>query len=654
MSSKAVNLSEEQELLWLDLPLSQRTIMPGQRSRRQQSRSKFNHGLGLTPYLADPSRVLLLDVETTGLSRYYDELTIVGYELDGFYGVYIVGDDPKDLLNTISSSLTLVTFNGTLFDIPFLKKTFENLILPPHHVDLRYAAKRVGLTGGQKAIERQLGIDVRDGLGSVDGAEAVLLWHQYLRGDLGALRRLIEYNRADVRGMAAILDHIVEVSGASSDLIGRATSLFDRYYGVTGAAEPEATLPSPARLGRRSQSFAELFRGTPAERATIIGVDLTGSEKRPSGVCVLRGSVAETSMLSTDDQILAAIQSNAPVLVSIDSPLCLPYGRISVTDDDPGRDEFGIMRVCERTLKRRGINVYPCLLPSMQRLTQRGMELASRLRASGTPVIESYPGAAQDIMGIPRKGAGEHWLKQGLADFGVGGNFLTENVRHDELDAITSALVGSFFLAGKYEALGGPDEDPLIVPDLRASPGPFVIGVSGRIAAGKTTVARLLESWGFAYTRYSLVIDDEIRLRGDTPNRETRQQVGFELHQTKGQRWLSERVVERVGNSPQIIVDGLRWPEDAAFFFERFGSRFLHLHIDAPKEVRSERYCVDPENGSEFETADNQPVESKIDELGNLAAARIINDSTLGVLREKVQRIVEAAQQEVRDQCQSQ
>jgi hypothetical protein len=30
----------------------------------------------------------------------------------------------------------------------------------------------------------------------------------------------------------------------------------------------------------------------------------------------------------------------------------------SVDDADPGREEFGIMRRCERELKRRAINVY--------------------------------------------------------------------------------------------------------------------------------------------------------------------------------------------------------------------------------------------------------------------------------------------------------
>ena len=81
-------------------------------------------------------------------------------------------------------------------------------------------------------------------------------------------------------------------------------------------------------------------------------------------------------------------------------------------------------------------------------------------------MIECYPGAAQDIMGIPRKGAGEEWLKLGLSEFGVAGRFATERLTHDELDAITCSLVGFFHLAGRTEALGGAGEEPMMVPIL--------------------------------------------------------------------------------------------------------------------------------------------------------------------------------------------
>src|SRR6266540_2696828 len=71
----------------------------------------------LATALADPSRVVFLDVETTGLSWFYDELTIVGWLCGGNYDLHITGDDPAPLIQILRSAHTLVTFNGTLFDL---------------------------------------------------------------------------------------------------------------------------------------------------------------------------------------------------------------------------------------------------------------------------------------------------------------------------------------------------------------------------------------------------------------------------------------------------------------------------------------------------------------------------------------------------------
>src|SRR5713101_7711152 len=63
----------------------------------------------LTVALADPARVLFLDVETTGLSWFYDQLTMVGWACDGEYHRYIAGDDPHYLLQALRTAQTLVT-----------------------------------------------------------------------------------------------------------------------------------------------------------------------------------------------------------------------------------------------------------------------------------------------------------------------------------------------------------------------------------------------------------------------------------------------------------------------------------------------------------------------------------------------------------------
>lgn len=594
----------------------------------------------LTPFLIEPERVLFLDIETTGLSRYYDKLTLVGFEMDGVYDVLLAGEAPDRLHEALASASSIVTFNGSTFDLPFLEVTFPGIRWPQHHVDLRYACRRLGLTGGQKIIEDEIGVDCRDGVADINGAYAVVLWHRYIRGEIGALRQLIDYNRADVRAMTYILDHVV-AKQAEPDLLARmrpATPFAKTVDLRLGFGRSDARLPNPPVRERRAITFRSLFAGTPAENATVVGLDLTGASKRPSGFAVMRGDFAKTSLLATDEEILDAVFKAEPDLVSIDSPLCLPVGRTRETDDDPMRATAGIMRISERILKRRGINVYPCLLPSMQRLTARGIRLAAAIRARGIATIECYPGAAQDIMGIPRKGAGLEWLRLGLEEFGVKGQFATEKASHDELDAITCCLVGSFHLAGRTEAIGGLGEEPMIIPDLQAQRG-VVVGISGSIAAGKTTASRHLESIGFGYTRISMVIDETLRERGLPPTRKNHQEVGMSLHEEMGQSWLCRRAVELLPDGiADIVIDGLRWVDDVRFFRERYGGRFLHIHVTAPQELRRIRFDADGK-GIPFDAVVSHPVEQGIAAAAELADVTLANDGEVAPFLSRVEEL---------------
>jgi len=201
------------------------------------------------------------------------------------------------------------------------------------------------------------------------------------------------------------------------------------------------------------------------EQPLCIGIDLTGSEKRPSGVCIFNGRDAYLSLVSSDKEIIEIVERNRGGLISIDSSLGLPAGRCCVHDSCECR-KHGIMRECERILRKRGIRVYPTLIKSMQNLTLRGMGLAHTFRDAGYTVIESYPGAAQDILQFPRKKINLRQLETDLMAMGIVPHSDKEPVTHDQLDALTSALVGYFYLAGMYEAVGNEAEGYLILPEL--------------------------------------------------------------------------------------------------------------------------------------------------------------------------------------------
>jgi uncharacterized protein YprB with RNaseH-like and TPR domain/predicted nuclease with RNAse H fold/dephospho-CoA kinase len=606
--------------------------------------------------LTFPQKTLFLDIETTGLSRYYDTITIVGWSLGKNYEVFIKGDDDKILREAISQAKIIVTFNGSIFDLPFLRQEFKHLHIPICHIDLRFLAKRVGLSGGQKTIEKVLGIERPENISDIRGYVAPILWYRYRWGEESALMQLISYNHADIEGMKIIFDKVIDRLLEKEKLPIQAHSVYRfskelseirwanessqtdgiRIYPYKGTKSPTISLEDLFNLFLCGSDFR------------VVGIDLTGSETRPSGWCLLDNDHAITKLLGSDAVIIKEALDSKPNLISIDSPLSLPIGRISVKDDDPGRKDYGIMRSCEKILKKRGVNVYPSLIPSMQNLTARGIRLANYFRSKGIPVIESYPGAAQDIMNIPRKRASLELLANGLSKFGIKGDFIKNSVCHDELDAITSAIVGFFFWSGKFEGLGNDDEEYLIIPDIKNTQPSWrerrVIGFSGPIAAGKTTASSFLESKGFHYGRFSMVIAGLVQSRGMQPNRQTLQETGQEINQTKGQRWLGKKLIQMLPKRGNLVIDGLRFPEDHAFLVETFGPAFLHIHIDAPEDTRLERYIIDGGTKEEFVDANSHQVESNVPNLSSLAHIIVDNASDMDSFKNEISKTVNLMQ----------
>jgi hypothetical protein len=189
-----------------------------------------------------------------------------------------------------------------------------------------------------------------------------------------------------------------------------------------------------------------------------VGLDLAGSPKRNTGICLLKGiTVASCATVYSDDEILAFIEAARPELVAIDAPLSLPPGRKTI--EDQTGEHF---RHCDRELLKRGIRFFPITLGPMRSLTTRGIRLKKRLIRRGYEVIEIYPGAAQDLWKIARKQEGLPKLRRGLEKLGLTG--LTRTMNGDELDAVTGAMVGRLYLKGSAEVLGNFREGAIVIP----------------------------------------------------------------------------------------------------------------------------------------------------------------------------------------------
>jgi uncharacterized protein YprB with RNaseH-like and TPR domain len=154
-------------------------------------------------------RTAFLDIETTGLSPYESDVTVVTVHGAGRTRTFVAGDDLEELPAYLSPFQLLVTFNGIFFDVPFLRSRFPDWIPPPAHADLRFVLRRLGLRGGLKRIERMLALGDRTGVEGIEGFEAVRLWYAAQRGNSAALERLIRYNRADTANLEPLLEYAV-------------------------------------------------------------------------------------------------------------------------------------------------------------------------------------------------------------------------------------------------------------------------------------------------------------------------------------------------------------------------------------------------------------------------------------------------------------
>ena len=195
------------------------------------------------------------------------------------------------------------------------------------------------------------------------------------------------------------------------------------------------------------------------EQNTVLGLDLAGVSHRPSGVCLLQGFQASTSLLYSDEEILSRILEKKPRLVGIDAPLSLPPGRRSMAEQNGAH-----FRPCDEELRRRRIPFFPITLGPMRMLTERGIRLSLRIERMGFQTAEIYPGGAQDILRIPRAKKDKLGLKRGLERLGIRG--LSREATAHELDAATGALVALYFLQGRAEIYGDLATGAILMPSL--------------------------------------------------------------------------------------------------------------------------------------------------------------------------------------------
>lgn len=171
----------------------------------------FHHALGLgEAWRAWPEfkdRTVYLDIETDG-GRYGDAVTTIGLWDGKEFTALVKGQDLENFRDLISHYSMIVTFFGSGFDLPMLQKRFPGLVFDQIHLDLCPTFRRVGVRGGLKKIEVQMGLSRGEDTQGLSGLDAIRLWREYQRGRQASLDRLIAYNREDVVN----LEHLTQIA----------------------------------------------------------------------------------------------------------------------------------------------------------------------------------------------------------------------------------------------------------------------------------------------------------------------------------------------------------------------------------------------------------------------------------------------------------
>lgn len=172
---------------------------------------------------------VVLDIETTGLSRKYNSIFLIGIctiKKDTEVKLFFAEDLEEEykVLKSIEPYLNknIITFNGNTFDIPFIKEKFDfyNMNFPDvRGFDLYKYVKNykhiLNLKNyKQKSIEEYVGIQ-RDEF--ISGGEVVKAYENYLTNkDYENFKDVIIHNKDDIVGLTNSLKIVEEIENINS------------------------------------------------------------------------------------------------------------------------------------------------------------------------------------------------------------------------------------------------------------------------------------------------------------------------------------------------------------------------------------------------------------------------------------------------------
>jgi len=180
----------------------------------------------------------------------------------------------------------------------------------------------------------------------------------------------------------------------------------------------------------------------------IIGIDLAGSSKNPTGWALWKNKTVKTKLVYTSKEIMESVVTNKPSIIAIDAPLRLP--------------KKGILRSADKEMIKRGYRVFPPTLPAMKKLTSRAMRINKLIVEKGYKTVEVHPTSTRKALNMPLKDWGK--IQTLLKDIGLKGDVETRQLTPHEIDAVTAALTAYLQIQNQTESVGDEEEGYIIIP----------------------------------------------------------------------------------------------------------------------------------------------------------------------------------------------
>jgi dCMP deaminase len=178
----------------------------------------------------------------------------------------------------------------------------------------------------------------------------------------------------------------------------------------------------------------------------------------------------------------------------------------------------------------------------------------------------------------------------------------------------------------------------------------MIVGLTGKFAAGKGTVAEFLKARGFVYHSLSDVIREELARRGTPESREHLLALGNELREADGPAALALRIQDRLRDGRPHIVDSIRNPAEVDVL--RAIPGFVLVGVDADPKLRFARLRArarigDPETFEHFtaleakESVSDNPAAQQLHATWDRVDVVVDNSGSLADLEAAVVRLLE-------------